>query len=62
MRKLWSKIIIKSLVQELLKQNQYRYEMGKWKGTKMENNAQRENRENKIEQKKLLDIRHERGK
>jgi len=36
--------------------------MGKWKGTKMENNAQRENRENKIEQKKLLDIRHERGK
>ena len=28
----------------------------------MENNAQRENRENKIEQKKLLDIRHERGK
>jgi len=38
-------------VQELLKQNQYRYEMGKWKGTKMENNAQRENRENTIEQK-----------
>jgi len=38
-------------VQELLKRNQYRYEMGKWKGTKMENNAQRENRENTIEQK-----------
>ena len=30
-----------------------RYEMGKWKGTKMENDAQRENRENTIEQKKI---------
>jgi len=27
--------------------------MGKWKGTKMENDAQRENRENTIEQKKI---------
>jgi hypothetical protein len=38
-------------VQKLLKWKQYRYELGKWKGTKMENNAQRENRENTIEKK-----------
>ena len=45
---------MKSQVQERLKRNQYRYEMGKWKGTKMENNAQRENREHTIEKKKKI--------
>jgi hypothetical protein len=39
-------------VQKLLKWQQYRYEMRKWKGTKMKNNALRENRENKNEKKK----------
>jgi hypothetical protein len=48
-------------VQKLLNWEQYRYEMGKQKGTKMENNEQRENRENTYEKKNSLDVRHVRG-
>ena len=48
-------------MQKILKWNQYRYEMGKWRGSKLDNNAQRENRENTYEKKNSPAIRHERG-
>jgi len=38
-------------MQKILKWNQYRYEMGKWRGSKLDNNAQREKRENTYEKK-----------